>query len=48
MKIRIREIECKRCGHTWTPRKRDVRRCPKCQSVYFDVPKKQKTGGEND
>ena len=48
MKIRIRKIECKRCWHIWTPRKRDVRRCPKCQSVYFDVPKKIKTGGEDE
>jgi len=41
MKIRIRQITCTRCGHTWVPRKIDVRRCPKCQSVYFDVPEKQ-------
>jgi len=47
MKIKIRKIECKRCGHIWTPRKRDVRRCPKCQSAYFDEPKKIKTGGED-
>lgn len=41
MKIRIRKIECQRCWHTWVARKDDVRRCPHCQSVYFDVPKKQ-------
>ena len=44
MKIKISKIECQRCGHRWVVRKRDVRRCPKCQSVYFDVPPEQKTG----
>ena len=42
MKIRIKKIACTKCNHIWTPRKSDVRRCPKCQSVYFDVPKKIK------
>ena len=39
MKIRIKKIVCTKCTHIWTPRKSDVRRCPKCQSVYFDIPK---------
>lgn len=36
MKIEMPTITCKRCGHTWAPRKSDVRTCPKCRSVYFD------------
>ncbi len=48
MKIRIRKIECKRCGWIWTPRKSDVRRCPKCQSVYFDMPKSGDETDENE
>ena len=37
MKIKINKIECKRCGHTWYPRKVDVRICPQCKSIYFDT-----------
>jgi|LGVD01.1.fsa_nt_gb Zn finger protein HypA/HybF involved in hydrogenase expression len=36
MKIDMSTITCKRCGHTWVPRKSDVRTCPNCRSVYFD------------
>lgn len=39
MKIEMPVVECKRCGHEWRPRKSDVRKCPKCQSVYFDTEK---------
>lgn len=30
------ELTCKRCGHTWLPRKEDVRRCPGCNSAFWD------------
>jgi len=40
MKIKIKKINCLRCGHRWIPRKTDVRMCPKCKTPYFDVPKK--------
>ena len=38
MDVQVNSITCKRCGHTWIPRKSDVRTCPnpKCRSVYFD------------
>ena len=36
MKIRIRKLECRKCGHKWTPRRDDVRQCPKCKSVRWD------------
>jgi len=39
MKIKIKKIKCLRCGHEWTPRKTDVRMCPKCKSPYFDKAK---------
>ena len=35
----IIELKCERCGHKWTPRKKDVRYCPKCQSAYWDTPR---------
>ncbi len=41
MKIRIRELKCKRCGHKWTPRTDDVRQCPRCKSAYWDKEKSQ-------
>jgi len=30
---------CKRCGHTWTPRKTEVKMCPRCKSYYWNVAK---------
>jgi len=36
MRIIIKPIECKRCGHRWVPRKTEVRQCPQCKSVWFD------------
>ncbi len=42
MKIEIRKIKCKRCGHEWYPRSPDVRKCPHCKSYYWDRKKVQK------
>ena len=36
MKVEIKEIVCKRCGHKWIPRKTEVRICAKCKSPYWD------------
>jgi len=36
MKIKIKELDCKQCGHKWIPRSGDVRMCPKCKSVNWD------------
>ena len=33
------KMVCKRCGYEWTPRVEQVRQCPKCRSVKWDVPK---------
>jgi len=52
MRVEISQVKCLRCNHTWTPRKRDVRICPKCRSPYWDVPRsrkiKKKGGGKSD
>ena len=40
MDIQIQKLECMRCGHTWVPRKKEVRICPACKSAYWDLPKK--------
>lgn len=35
---------CLRCGATWQPRKvgpDPIVRCPRCQSLKWDVPKKE-------
>ena len=37
----ITELECKRCGHKWIPRKKEVRYCPHCQSAYWDTPREK-------
>lgn len=42
MKIFINQLNCKRCGYVWTPRKSDIRICPKCKSAYRDREKKCK------
>lgn len=36
MKLKIKQIKCFRCGHTWTPRKTEIRMCPKCKSPWFN------------
>ena len=36
MDIEIKKLECKRCGHEWVPRQREVRICPKCKSAWWD------------
>jgi predicted nucleic acid-binding Zn-ribbon protein len=46
VKVNIPQLECKRCGHVWTPKQEEVRQCPKCKSAYFDrepKPKKDAT-----
>jgi len=39
MKIKTKQTECFRCGHKWTPRKSEIRMCPKCKSPWFDKEK---------
>lgn len=38
-----KKLKCERCGHTWTPRKEDVRVCPFCRSSWWDRPRRTKT-----
>jgi len=35
-------LDCKRCGHKWLPRQKEIRICPKCKSPYWDKEKKVK------
>jgi len=42
MKIDVQQLECKRCGYKWVPRKPEVIICPKCHSPYWDREKKKK------
>ncbi|HQG81542.1 MAG TPA: hypothetical protein PLC37_11015 [Smithellaceae bacterium] len=39
--VNIQQMNCLRCGHTWTPRQEEVRICPKCKSPYWDRPRKE-------
>lgn len=39
-------FECLRCGHIWIPRTDNKPKfCPKCNSPYWDRPRKVKAGG---
>ena len=29
-------LVCKKCGHEWSPRKSDIKRCPSCKSVKWN------------
>ena len=40
----LKQYGCKRCGHTWIPRKEKPITCPKCRSPYWD--KERKNGGD--
>lgn len=33
-------LECLRCHHRWVQRVEVVRTCPRCRSVYWNVPRK--------
>jgi len=35
----IVELNCKRCGHKWIPRKIRTMVCPKCHSPYWNTEK---------
>ena len=37
----LRIVTCLRCGHRWAT-KGQPRVCPRCQSAYYDVPRKDK------
>ncbi len=38
MDINIKQLQCKRCGHLWYPRKPEIITCPKCKSPYWNKP----------
>ena len=42
MRIQIKKVKCKRCGHEWVPRKEEIIICPKCKSPYWNRDKKEK------
>lgn len=46
MLVKVQKMRCKQCGYEWIPRKKEVRKCPnpKCQSVWFDKPKREHAG----
>ncbi len=40
-KVVIERLTCKRCGHAWIPQQLVApKNCPKCNSPYWDKPKK--------
>ncbi len=43
--VEIVDLHCMRCGYVWTPRVSVVRRCPKCKSHLWDVPRVRKKLG---
>ena len=41
-KIKIYEVICKRCNESWPPRKKDIKRCPRCKSPYWNKERQAK------
>ena len=41
MKINIKKLTCRRCGHQWYPRLPEVKMCAKCKTKYWDKEKKK-------
>jgi hypothetical protein len=41
MIIKLPTLECQKCRHKWTPRKTDVRLCPKCHTPLWDKPREK-------
>jgi len=37
--IELPKLICQKCGHEWIPRQGEIRQCPKCKSVWWDMPK---------
>ncbi len=49
MRVKVSpKLKCLKCGHSWRPRIKEVRVCPRCKNAYWDVPKKIKTGGQDE
>ena len=42
MKMRLGKAKCCRCQHNWIPRTTDIRICPKCNSAYWNKPRRAK------
>ena len=38
------QLNCKRCGHTWTPRQQEITICPKCKSPYWNKARRKISG----
>src|SRR4051812_48348200 len=34
-------VNCLRCGHSWQPRKPVIKWCPKCNSPYWNKPRRK-------
>ena len=47
--IELPTLRCQRCGHTWHPRHTEPPlRCPKCGSPYWDKPRRQPAGAQEE
>jgi hypothetical protein len=40
--FQVPTLHCERCGWQWVPRQAEVRMCPHCKSLYWNVPKEEK------
>lgn len=34
--IKKKALRCKKCGYIWTPRKENVKACPRCKSYKYN------------
>lgn len=39
VQVKVEELICFRCGHSWLPRQKNVSLCPNCKShLWYDKP----------
>ena len=42
IRMTVIRLTCEKCSYEWTPRRKDVRMCPRCKSVRWDTPKEKR------
>lgn len=45
--VKMKELECLRCGYKWIPRKENPKECGLCKRHDWNVPKKDKNNIKN-
>ena len=46
--MKLPTLHCNRCDHTWIPRVENSKWCAKCNSPYFNKPRKRVSKKNNE